>query len=382
MLDASSSDILRDLRICVHAELPPDWPSIVDLGSAKCHVFQTREFLESWLSTVGAHLKARTFFVEITDMSGDRVMLLPLSVITRLGEATLTFADAGLADYNGPVLYDNAIAWTHENARSLWDAIVALLPPVDTIVLDKLTDGVGGAFNPLLLIADRPNDEGAHGSDLTVPWETIEATQAQLKTIRRRWRSLEKIGDVRFVVADSEQERDRIFQRLIAQKRRRFDDTQVRGYEYFPERLAYFQQATKVFAAVDRLQVCALMVGDEIVATSWSQVLGTHVYEIMIGFEAGEWTKYSCGRILNIMHLRWLKDHGFTYLDHGIGDESWKLDYCGTHLSLRKLVEIRSARGHAMAVLRDVKQGIRTNRAWEALRPVKFAIEKRLAPRS
>lgn len=383
MLDQISTlDIARDLTIVAHEELPSDWPSVVDPQAARCHVFQTREFLEAWLETAGRHLGARTFFVEVTARNtGARIMLLPLSIIRAHGETTLSFVDAGLADYNAPVLYPTSIAWTAEMASALWRAVVNLLPPLDRIVLEKMPDAVGGIVNPLHLIANLPNDEGAHGSDLTCSWEEIEATQAQLKTIKRKWRSLEKIGELKFVVAETVDERQQIFDAVIAHKRRRFDDTQVKGFEYYPERLAYFERATEIFFAADRLQICALMLNDQIIATSWSQVLGTRVYEIMIGFEAGEWTKYSPGRIHNIMHLRWLKDRGFTYLDHGIGDESWKLDYCGTHVALRKLVETRSLRGRAMDAMRSLRQVIRTHPAWVALRPLKFALEKRFAPK-
>jgi CelD/BcsL family acetyltransferase involved in cellulose biosynthesis len=305
-------------------------------------------------------------------------MLLPLSLTRRFGETTLSFVDAGLSDYVAPVLYPTQIAWTEENARALWEAIVSLLPKADTVHLEKLDRTVGGIVNPIYLVADRPNDEGAHGKDLTVSWDAI---QTRFKRIMRKWRMLEKIGEVRFVVAQTPEERQRIFDKAIQQKRRRFDDTKVVGFEYYPERLAYFVRATERFAEAGVLQLCALTVDDEIVATSWSLGMGTRAYEIMIGFEAGEWTKHSCGRVLNLMHMRWLIDKGFTYLDHGIGDESWKLETCDTHIQLKQLLEIKTLRGRAMAGLRGAKQIIRANPVWKALRPVKFALEKRFAPK-
>ncbi len=79
----------------------------------------------------------------------------------------------------------------------------------------------------------------------------------------------------------------------------------------------------------------------EIVATSWNVALGTRLYELMISFSGGEWSKHSVGRILNLMLLKWAKENGYRYLDHGIGDEAWKAENCDTHVPLGRMVAAR-----------------------------------------
>lgn len=375
MLDQiASADPIVDLRVTVCTRLPADWPSVRSPGRAKLHVFQTREFIETWVATRGAAKGTRSYFVDVTDRCGHRVMLLPLGITARLGEKTLSFLDAGLADYNAPVLYPNALAWTKESARALWDRIVAALPAVDVVDLRNVPFDVDGRINPIALVAAEVNDESSHGNDLTQCWEKIEASQAQLRTIKRKWRALEKLGPVRFEVAATEADVGRFLERALVQKQRRFDETRVRGFQHDPDKLAYFREATRAFGDAGHLQICALTVGGEIVATAWSLVLGKRVYEILIGFQGGEWAKYSCGRILNLMLLRWLKDKGFDYLDHGIGDEAWKLDHCDRHVALRQLVEARSIRGRLAMSRRRLVAHLRASEAWRMIRPLKQAV--------
>lgn len=382
MLDQiSKADTARDLVIRVHARMPADWPSARDAGLARCHVFQTREFIGVWAETYGASDAIAPYFVEVADQCERRLMFVPLCIARRGGEKVLSFIDQGSADYNAPVLYPNAVRWTPGKAQQLWEAILAALPPVDLVVLDKIPAQVDGQANPLFFVAGEANGESAHGSNLTLPWDQIEATQAQLKTIRRKWRALERLGPVSFHMAETDTEIARVLQRAIAQKQRRFDDTKIAGFDRDVEKLAFFERATKVFADAGQLQLCALKVGDEIVATAWGLALGQRVYEIMIGYEAGDWAKYSCGRILNIMQMRWLKDNGYAYLDHGIGDESWKLDYCDTHVPLGKKIQVRSERGRLLLARWRLADWLRGTGLWQALRPWKWAIQKTLRSR-
>jgi CelD/BcsL family acetyltransferase involved in cellulose biosynthesis len=97
----------------------------------------------------------------------------------------------------------------------------------------------------------------------------------------------------------------------------------------------------------------------------------------MIGFEAGEWTKYSCSRILNLMMLKHFMDQGYAYLDHGIGDEDWKLTSCDQHVGLCQLAETRSWRGRLMVGGRRVRERLRSLRVWRALQPIKWALLRR-----
>lgn len=367
-----------EFQLTVHRTLPVDWPSVTAMGEARAHVFQTREFLSVWAEVFATAKTVDARFVEVSELDGRRLMLVPLGIETQCGLKVLTFADHSGADYNAPLLYPTDRRWTAESARSLWSAIEAALPAFDVVRLEKMPAMVADCINPFFLLTDGANPESAHGSNMLLPWAEIEATQAQLKTLKRKERGLEKLGSVRFVVASTAVDRGRLLTRLLEQKQRRFEDTRVASFDEAPEIKRFFERATDVFADVGHLHLFALEVGDELIATNWSVSVGKTIYELMIGFEAGEWTKHSGGRILNLRFLEWAKQQGFAYVDHGIGDEDWKLENCDTHVPLHLLVDARSSKGRLALTLQSLRAKVRSTKLFEALRPYKWVVKRML----
>ena len=377
MLDRSTFST-DDFVLTVHRYVPADWPGINEMGEARGHVFQTREFISVWRETLGSgeHIDAR--FVDVADHGGKMILRLPLAIETRGGIRILGFADQSSADYCVPLLYPTSIDWTRERSQALWAAVEAALPPIDKVVLEKMPAMVGDCVNPLYRISGESNPESAHGSVLTRPWVEIEATQAQLKTIKRKARGLEKLGEVRLIVASDKVERGRLLTRLLEQKQRRFEDTRVPGFAESPQSRRFFEVATDTFAATGQLHLAALEVGGEIIATSWTVSVGKTIYELMIGFESGEWAKHSGGRILNLRFLEWAKAQGYTYLDHGIGDEDWKIENCDTHVALGRLVVARSAKGSRQMAKAAFVARVRDTAIYQKLRPYKWIVKRAL----
>lgn len=378
MLDRLSTSI-PNFVLTVHSRIPADWPGINERGEARVHVFQTREFLDIWARTYAASAGIDLCFVDVTDSTGRMLLRVPLAIETRGGLRVLSFADQGCGDYNAPVLYPAAFEWTAEMSAALWHAIEAALPRVDKIVLEKMPAMVGDCINPLFALSAEDNPESCHGSVLTRPWPEIEKTQAQLSTLKRKARGLEKLGATRFFVAETADERARVLTRLLEQKQRRYEDTMVPGFAEQPDQKRFFELATEIFGASGNLHLAALEVGGEIVATSWTLSVGSIVYETMIGFEAGDWAKHSPGRVLNLRFLEWAKQAGFTYLDHGFGDEDWKIENCDTHVPLGRLIAARTARGRIEMQRAALIQRVKSSALYNRLRPYKWIVKRAIA---
>ncbi len=363
-----------NLAIAVHHEVPANWPSANAAGEARCHVFQTREFIAAWSLSFGSTGQISAHFVEVTDPHGALLLQIPLAIERKRGVNVLSFVDHGHADYNAPVCYPSNIEWTSEIVRHLWTRIVAELPPFDVARLDKMPERVADLINPLFLLADQANDEACHGNNLTLDWAGVEKGLQSPKEIRSKQKSLEKLGTVRFVIAEDAAMRERMLDRLIAQKQRRFVDTKVPGFKENPQSLAFIRQATEIFAASGILFLCALLVGDEIVAVQWALAQGTTLYALVTSFEAGPWTKLSSGRILNYHLLKWLHGHGYSYLDQGYGDEAYKLQNCDTTVPLSKSLEAHSLLGRLQIGREALSAWLRAQPLWAKLRPLKWVL--------
>lgn len=367
-----------NLQIVVHRTIPSNWPSATNLGEARCHIFQTREFLTAWLESFGAGRRYTPLYVEVRDPHGTMLLLLALTIETRRGLRTLTFLDQGHADYNAPVLFPEAANQAAAFTLALWQHLLTLLPPFDVLRLEKMPEHVGGLANPLFAFATAPNGESCHGNDLTKPLAEVEKALLSPKEMKSKLKSLEKLAPVRFIVADDAETRRHLLDTLIAQKQRRFEDTRVPGFAENPEALDFLEQASDIFGRSGNLFICALAVGDEITAVQWGLRQDRVLYALMTSFAAGKWVKFSCGRILNFRLLQWLHAAGFTYLDQGFGDEPYKLQNADTTVPLSQAVIGYTAHGRRHLARQAMLARIRALPQWESMRQLKWVVLRRL----
>jgi CelD/BcsL family acetyltransferase involved in cellulose biosynthesis len=379
----TSANPRDDYRITVLAspdQVSADWPRGGPDTAALCHPFQTRTYLDTWHATYGAAHGAQLCLVEVRDAARQPILMLPLMITLQHGCRVLGFTDLGVSDYNAPVLFPTVIVWDKPSVQRLWQAILARLPAFDMLILDKMPERVGTLANPLFLLADEANPESCHLTNLDRPWNEVEQHVQGAKNLRNRFRALQRLGSCELMIAQTREQREFILGHLLAQKQRRFEETLVPGFEAHPEKRDFFTLATESFAAVGALHLSALVVNGQVIAAYWAMTQGRRYYGLFITFEAGEWTKYSPGRVLHHQLLQHLSQQGYACLDLGIGDEPWKLAVCDVTIPLGRLRAAQTLRGRlALARLR-LHEHLTATSLWQKLRPLKWIILRRLSP--
>jgi CelD/BcsL family acetyltransferase involved in cellulose biosynthesis len=358
---------LDGLKLTILDAPGPEWPSAADLGPARCTVFQTREFIEAWRSSFGTDTNLQPLFVRVEDGRGQLVALLPLCIRRHRAVRILSFLDQGQADYNAPVLFEAGSGDTLLFAPAFWRQLVAALPPFDVALFEKLPERVGDCPNPFLALGGAPAEASGHGNLLTRSWPEVEAVLPSPKELRSKLRGLEKLGKVELVIAQDGAMRRRLLDSLIAQKGRWFAEVGLPGFAGKPLSLAFLEGATENFAASGSLMLCGLLVGGEVTAVQWGLRQGTVFYGLLTSFEAGKWTKLSCGRVLNWLLLQRLHQDGFSYFDQGYGDEPYKLTSCDTTIPLITVEIGRTWRGRLSLQLRRLHHRLEEHPLWARL---------------
>ncbi len=375
--------VATDCTVEASSSLPRSWPDGGNASEARCFVFQTREFLRSWQQSYGKSKKFQAIYIEVTGGNGDLWYQIPFSIETRGGLKVLTFLDQGHADYNCPVVHPAAPrSWERSAAMELWHQIAGSLPHYDVAYLEKIAPGIGGFDNPFFRITDEDAPDFCHGNNLTLTWPEIEATQFNLKTLKRYGRRLQDKGETRLVIAQTEKDGRDLLERLIIQKQRRFEETLVPTFKENPTALEFLHRATENFSASGNLLIAALVVGDQQTAITWGLTKDRHFYSLVMGFEDGIWRKYSCGRILNLRLLSWLKDNGFEYLDHGYGDEEYKVRSCDTTVPLKQAILPSSPLGKLHLMRKNFVSQLKSTAVWQRLRPLKWILINALRKRT
>ena len=314
------------------------WPPMKRAGSGselpRAFAFQCREFISGWLNTVGRARRTQGVFVVVRDAQSNPLMLLPLAMERRCGVRVLGFIDGGLSDYNAPVLFQSAANVDEQMAREIWKDVYDALPRFDVLILEKVPKFVLDIPNPLGFLVSAPERNSGHVVSLTEQrWRESQRRSAEIKDSRRQMRRLEAIGPVRFLMASKKDTSEKILEKMIEQKRRRYLET--RGLDGFerPGYREYFRAMTRHYWPSGCIHISALLVGDDIVATHWGLFTTDRFYYLMPAYEAN-WSKYSPGRLLMEELVRWCQEQGLPSFDLGIGDEKYKMRFNGAELKL------------------------------------------------
>jgi CelD/BcsL family acetyltransferase involved in cellulose biosynthesis len=320
------------------------WPRTGRRGEAACYAFQCADVLEVWCDTLGRARGIEALFVTVCDGAGEPALLVPLGIERRHSVRILQFLDCTVSDYNAPVVLPAARNWDARMAQTIWQSVIAKLPPFDVAEFVKMPDRVEGCTNPLAGLRTAASAESCHIRTLSgAPF--APSSLPDYSDSRRRRRKLDKLGTVRFEIARDAEQRRRFLDAMMTMKRRRFIETV--GYDLFtqPGYADFYRQATERLGESGPVQLSALLLNERILATHWGYVTGDRFYHLMPAHEAGAWRPFAPGRLLNEFLIEWATTQGLRHFDFCLGNEPYKFDYCDQHVALADAVIPVTPRG-------------------------------------
>lgn len=337
-------------------------------------IFQTLPFLKAWSASYGKQLNAQVLLVEIYDQNDKPLLFIPFALFKKFGVLYLTFPDEGVADYNAPIIFHHQKQWSKQEAEDLLSSVISALPDFDILSLPKMPEFIDDEINPLFHLCKQDHKEQGHYMRLNSTWENIQKNLHRGKNTRQKQRQLQRLGVLKYVVAQNYAQAESILASLIKQKQHRFEQTYVPGFKEHPEKQIFFEEATKEFLKCGHLHLCALTLDDSIIATLWGLRQQHAYYGMMISYDAESWGKFSPGMVLHYYLLRDLYEQGVTKLDLGIGDEAWKTGLCAFSTKLRDHNAAYSLRGSIILQCIHFIEKARKTWLWRKIRPLKWVI--------
>jgi CelD/BcsL family acetyltransferase involved in cellulose biosynthesis len=334
-----------------------DWPRAGDDAVLDSYVYQSREFLSVWLSTMGSARQARAWFVVVEDRNGEPAMWLPFVVEREYGCTFLRFPDGGMADYNGPALRQGDEFAV--NFPSVWAAILACLPGIDVIDFEKMPETIWHRPNPMLQIGTAtPKDEGFY-LPIAGTFEGYLADptrKPRAKKLRQLYRKLErtgplKVGEVRdpAVVAEGRAflERHKTVQYLRTLGFSQFDKPGVRAFVdrlCSPDALASFTRLT------------AMTFNGAVIGAQLDFVTPRRQQGFMTTFDADNFGFFSPGRQVQLHLIERAFTDELRVFDLGHGDNPYKHPWMTEVLQLYSFAQARTMRGRLYLAARSLRR--------------------------
>ena len=342
------------------------WPSVTDPRDFRMYVFQSREFLDVWLDTIGKAGRIEPYLIVVSEAGGRPVFYLPLAIETKFNVRLLRFMDCGVADYNAPIVAADRTL-SRQEFTALWRKILSLLPAFDVIDLKKIASDVAGAVNPLSylpctafaqsghLMSLGPLRDGADNRRPVVRW------RRKLAHYRER---LSESGKVHFVVNPSGAGLTDVTERLLALKRQKYLSTGAADFLAEPGVERFYREMMRP----DRLgtigHLSALTVDGVVASAHLGFVTPDRFYYILPAYDDA-FRRHRVGHLLLQHLIDRSAAQGLETFDLGVGDNRYKNTWATDRLALGSHERGVTAAGHLYLQMRRVRRlvaasGVRT----------------------
>jgi CelD/BcsL family acetyltransferase involved in cellulose biosynthesis len=311
------------------------WPSIAADPALEMSVFQSREFLETWMATIGRDRAVRPALVVVSDADARPVLYLPFAIETRFGVNLLRFMDAGVSDLNAPIMARDR-RLTETEFAAVWRKIRSLLPPVDVIDLPKMPDHLAGQRNPMTWLPCASGHVYGHAVQLShLPDIHERAPVVRMrKKLRRQFQRLGELAPARFVSNPAPEDLSRLVDGLFDLKRMQYLRTRGRDFLEGPG----IRQFYRSMARPERLgrisDLSALMCGDEIASAHLGFIGRDRFYYVMPAYDI-RYRALAPGHQLLDHLLSHCRDAGYAVFDLGEGEHRYKEKFMTHQVRLR-----------------------------------------------
>jgi len=243
--------------------------------------------------------------------------------------------------------------------------VLKALPRVDLVWLRRMPAVTDGVVNPMTQLTGSRHTENAYAATLPNTPEAFRATRSpkHYADARRQLRRLGEIAPVVMVERADADQAHALTAVMSRQKSRRWHESKGRDLFAEPGYLEFYQSLASGPQAWSDVAVCALMVGPDAIATHWGMIFRGRYYWLMPGYEAGEWGKYSSGRLLMQHMIDWSIAQGITVFDLTVGDEDYKKAWADHTLDLHEWVAPRSIKGWVPVLKRRARDWARAQPA-------------------
>jgi CelD/BcsL family acetyltransferase involved in cellulose biosynthesis len=347
--------------------LASDWPSIADDRDVKMYVYQSREFLNVWMNTIGSAGRIEYYFVVVRDDDAQPVLYLPLAIETRFNIRFLRFMDCGVADYNAPVVCARR-KLTCQEFDAIWAEILAMLPSFDVVDLKKIASDIAGVFNPMTYLDCSQHRESGHLLQFVRSAQADGCSRPSPDLKRRlgsKLRKLNEVGDVELIVNPAGGMAEEFIERLFELKRQKYRQTNTTDFLSAPGVADFYRQIanSQQFAKIGHLS--ALLIDDTVVSAHLGFIGRGRFYYIFPAYDAA-YARYRPGHLLLNYLVDQTTQQGFETFDLGIGDEAYKISWATERITLYDHERATTTAGQLYLQMRRVRRFVKSGgvRTW------------------
>jgi CelD/BcsL family acetyltransferase involved in cellulose biosynthesis len=333
--------------------------------------FQKFDWLNQWYKFVGLPLFSIYPQIVHIELDGETALILPFGLRTKYGIKILEWLGGINTDYMGPLINNKSIKLLENN--NIWSKIRQKIKKHDLIHLEKQTLLTIDILKKIGFKSRGNENLKSFQTELLPSWDdyAMKISKKVKSDSRRQRRRLGEIGNLKFNFAEDNENKERIIELMINQKKRRYNETKVWDMFSINEYNNFYKSLSTLDPLNSFIHCSELRVDNNTIATHVGITNSSTFYYLMPAHEAGEWEKYSPGRLLLIELLKWAIKNNKKIFDFTVGGEKYKKVWCDLNLDLFEILYPVTFKGRIMIKIISLKlflkKIIKSNKSIEKL---------------
>ena len=327
----------------LNAELEKIWTNLEK--HSDLYIFQNFYWFKIWHNAYKEKNNNYELKIVVIENKGKTLAIFPFYLEKRFKLSILRWAGDIEFDYCSPIL-DKNFKFDKENFLIILEQTFSMLKNVDIIKFLKQPKIINKNNNPFTNFLTRYYDSKNYFISLPDKWNVYE-NQVLKKEFRsqnkRKKRGLKKIGKLNFKVFKEKKEISSILNNLFEQKNARLSFKKSenlfkkRDFNFYKE---LFKNQNENF----KMHLSYLKLDKEILAMHLGAIYKKRYYYLVLSM-GKNLEKYSPGRLLINLLIKWSISKKMDYFDFTFGDEDYKKSWSNSHSTYYNHVSSRTLYG-------------------------------------
>ena len=335
-------------------ELKAHWQNFEVISHNYC--FQSYDWFENWARNFRDNDKNNSICIVKVALESKILCILPFEIENKKNLKILKWVGSKHSDYMSPLLSKdfnlNKIEFIN-----LWKKIIKLIPKVDLIYFNKQPEYIGKVKNPFVDFLKNYKDSSTYYIALPRSWKEY-TTQTLKKNFHiqnlRKKKLLKKLGKVSFKIIKDVNEKNKYIDELIKQKNTRLSSQKIQKL-FDKKDLNFYKEFEKNIFNGIKTQVSALLLNSELIAIHWGVIYKNRFYYLLLSMKEKNLGKFSPGRLLIALLVRWSLSKKIEIFDFTLGGESYKKNWSNRSSFLFNHIQLISWRGFILYFLLKIK---------------------------
>ena len=343
-----------ELFVELDKRLKKIWNNLEQDSEYTC--FNSLSWIENYSNSYNKLTNLRIFVIFFKNKP---ICIIPFEIIKKLNMNILQWACDKKSDFNAPI-QDKNFSFKKDSFEYVWNKILLMMPNIDLINLKRQINFSLNINNPFISYLKNSKEGIIQKINLPTKWEAYKNTTLKKKfylDLMRTKRLIKKYGKVQFVIAKNSEEKISLINELIKQKEKNL--IKINANPLSIEDLNFYKNFEKINNKKYVTQVSGIKLNGEFIAMHWGVFNSNYYYYLLPSMKEDDVKKFSPGKLLLSLLIRWAISKKINYFDFGIGQEAYKKSWTNKSENIYQYIKLKKIKAVPFYLIIKARQIIK-----------------------